>query len=155
RRLRSWILCLRGVAKRSFGEVRSQAELGNERYVVSGIHMHMLFATLTLEREPLQWAEAPQALVNWLQSAGAIASLGLFLVFAARASFSFQRLFAPTGSRVSPGLVRLGAMCTIASWVGFILVGGLYVGSLIGIRGLQLPGANPQGFTIGDYLFGA
>lgn len=117
----------------------------------------MLFATLTLEREPMQWAELPQALVNWLQSAGAIASLGLFLVFAARASFSFQRLFAPAGSRVSAGLVRLGAICAIASWVGFACVGALYVGTFIRISRFQqwLPGAYPEGFSFGDYVFGA
>src|SRR5262245_8763760 len=103
----------------------------------TGTPTPMLFATLTLEREPLQWAEVPQALINWLQSAGAIAALGLFLVFAARASFSFQRLFAPSGNRASSGLVRLGTICTVASWVGFVLVGALYAGSLIGLRRLQ------------------
>jgi ABC-type transport system involved in multi-copper enzyme maturation permease subunit len=117
----------------------------------------MLFATLTLEREPMQWAEVPQALINWLQSAGAIAALGLFLVFVSRASFSFQRLFASGGTRVSSGLVRLGTICTVASWAGFVLVGALYASSLIGLRWSQprLPGANPEGFTVGDYLFGA
>jgi ABC-type transport system involved in multi-copper enzyme maturation permease subunit len=117
----------------------------------------MLFATFTLEREPLQWAEMAQALMGWLQSAGAIAALGLFLVFAGQASFSFQRLFAAPGSRASPALAKLGALCTIISWSGFGLLGLIFAGMLLGIRGAHswLPGVNPNGFTVGDYLFAA
>jgi ABC-type transport system involved in multi-copper enzyme maturation permease subunit len=114
----------------------------------------MLFASFILERYPMPWAEVPQATIGWLQNAGVIAALGLFLVYAAMASFSFERLFAPPGSRASRGLVRLGAMCTIASWVGFGLLGALFVGALLGMRVQSwFPGANPNGLTIGDFLF--
>jgi hypothetical protein len=117
----------------------------------------MLLATLILEREPLQWAELPQALVSWLQSTGAIASLGLFLVFATRASFSFGRLFAPWGGMTSAGLVRLGTIGAVGSWIGFGLLGALFLGATLGIRQAQsaLPGANPYAMTAGDYLFAA
>ncbi len=117
----------------------------------------MIFATLILGRDPLQWADVPQSIVYWLQSAGALAALGLFLVFAARASFSFERLFAPWGGRSSAGLVRLAAICTIASWSGFGLLGMMFAAALLGVRRaqVQLPGMIPGGFTFGDLLFAA
>lgn len=39
----------------------------------------MLLASLELEKEPLQWAEFPVAVVSWIQNAGGLAALGLLV----------------------------------------------------------------------------
>ncbi len=117
----------------------------------------MLFATLILGHEPLQWHEVPQAVVYWLQSAGTIAAVGLFLVYAVQASFSFERMFAPGGRPSSPRLAKIGTFCTIASWVGFAVVAMMFVLAILGVRDIQpqLPGMSFSGFTIGDIVYAA
>ncbi|MEI7685915.1 MAG: hypothetical protein WCL32_12885 [Planctomycetota bacterium] len=114
----------------------------------------MLLATLILEREPLRWVELPQVIINWLQSAGVIAALGLFLVFAVRASFSFRRLFQFGGGSVSLGLVRLGAICATLSWILFGALIVFAIGSWLGIKQTQalLPSTVTGFVTIGDLL---
>ena len=42
----------------------------------------MLFASLYLEREPLNWAHLPESLVGWLQNAGGAAAFAIALVLA-------------------------------------------------------------------------
>jgi ABC-type transport system involved in multi-copper enzyme maturation permease subunit len=39
----------------------------------------MMFASLVLEREPLRWADLPGALITWVQDAGMVAALALFI----------------------------------------------------------------------------
>jgi hypothetical protein len=39
----------------------------------------MIFASLVLDREPMQWSEFPTALATWLQDAGSLSAVALFI----------------------------------------------------------------------------
>jgi ABC-type transport system involved in multi-copper enzyme maturation permease subunit len=116
----------------------------------------MFFATLYLEREPMQWAELPGAALGWLQSAGLVAALAIFLVFAVRSSFRFDLLFTGIGgAKPSKSLVRLGTIATLLAWAGYAALLLLFIGSALGVPAAQdwLPGVNPLMPTVGDLVF--
>jgi ABC-type transport system involved in multi-copper enzyme maturation permease subunit len=73
----------------------------------------MLWATFVMEREPTRWADLGPKLVEWLQGAGAVASLGLAFFFFLHARSSFDRMFG------GPPRLHL----TLADRLGQILVG--------------------------------
>src|SRR5260370_8823001 len=45
----------------------------------------MLFASLVIEREPLEWSRLPDAISGWLQNAGGVSALAIMLVLIAHA----------------------------------------------------------------------
>ena len=112
-----------------------------------------MFATFVIEREPTRLNDLLPVLVAWLQSVGAIASLGLAIYFLA--NITRGRLVDTTqtvGRRTMKALARFGAW---GSWIGMAAVfAAAYLqwsGSQVG-RALQ-PGSVPGGFSIGDLLF--
>lgn len=117
----------------------------------------MLFATLILEREPMQLADLPQAVMNWLQSAGALASLGLFLFFLIKGRGRFAEMFRSEGRKTEARAASLGTLLTVLSWFGFAVLGVMFAASWIGIGSVAnaLPGSGGVQATLGDYIFAA
>ena len=119
----------------------------------------MMFATFVIEREPTRLADLLPVLIAWLQSVGAIACFGLVLYFAAT-------LFHPRSD-----VVKISAMK--AADEGFLARFGslgifdrnrgapcaarhrrprTWASGNRAARSLR-PGSNPDGFSVGDYLF--
>jgi ABC-type transport system involved in multi-copper enzyme maturation permease subunit len=76
----------------------------------------MLFSYFYLERDPLQWVNLPLAAMVWLQNAGTVAALGLFLVF-------LTYLVTPEGRGDLASLWTrrpLLVLLTGLSWLGFL-----------------------------------
>lgn len=117
----------------------------------------MLLATLVIEREPLRWEDVPPALLLWLQSAGAMASLALFVFFLIAGRGSLKRMFRGQGQPASTTTVRLGIAYTVASWLGYIVLGVFFIARGLGVRAVHplIPGAYPDRPSPGDYLFAA
>jgi hypothetical protein len=80
----------------------------------------MLFATLVLERDPLQWADLPTGLETWIQDVGGFAAAALVV-------YALYRWFRPaTGSRIpwpgwQRGLFRLALLGIVVGY-GLLLV---------------------------------
>jgi hypothetical protein len=112
-----------------------------------------MFATFVIEREPTRLADLLPVLVAWLQSVGAIASLGLGIYFLA--NLSRGRLVAATesaGRRTLKALARFGAW---GSWIGMAAV---FAAAYLQWGGSQMsrmlqPGSVPGGFSLGDLIF--
>jgi hypothetical protein len=112
----------------------------------------MLFATLVIEREPTRLADLLPVLFTWLQSVGAIASLGLAIFFAVNLRRGRLVDATPTVSRrMGSFLARFGAG---ASFVGLLVVFTAVMLDWFGSRAARpfRPGSNPNGFSIGDYV---
>jgi hypothetical protein len=106
----------------------------------------MIFASgLILDREPLQWSQLPAALIDWVQTAGAFAALGL--VFWVLVRF-LQR---ERATLTAPGPSRLYALLIVLAWAGYGVIILLWFGAVLGLTRLVslLPGG---GGTFGDYL---
>lgn len=106
----------------------------------------MLFSTLLLDREPMQWADFPRALMSWVQNAGALASLATLIWFIANlASSRLEK------RRINvPGIV----LAVLAlSWLGVFLVGGLFVVNWLGDDALHhlLPTRGGD-ISVGDWM---
>jgi hypothetical protein len=97
----------------------------------------MIFATgLILDREPLRWAQVPGELIDWVQTAGAFASLGIFLWLLVRL---LQREKTPFSSgRVHP----LITLAVSLSWLGYAFLFLLWLGNWMGLR------------RVGEWLYG-
>lgn len=71
-----------------------------------------MFAALVLEREPTTWAQLPEVLIAWLQSAGGVAAFGICIFLALTLS---HRAFGQGGGR--------GADYRFARFIPFALLG--------------------------------
>jgi hypothetical protein len=116
----------------------------------------MLFASLILDRAPLQWSQFPDALGGWLQNAGGVAAFGIAIVLLARylqrevSEIDFWSL----SPRLRSLLPTLKA-CIIASAVGFALLLVIWLGDRMGIPGLKrfVPRSrDTDPTTIGDWM---
>lgn len=80
-----------------------------------------MFATLVIEREPLQWSDLPGAVLSWLQDAGGFAAAALAITFVVTR-------MRPLGNRTEqkPGLRSLlFRVAVAAAAVAYIVGGGL------------------------------
>lgn len=109
----------------------------------------MLFSTLLLDREPLQWAEFPRALMSWVQNAGALASLATLIWFIA----------AVAGSRLEKRRINAPAIVVAVlalSWLGVFLVGALFVVNWLGDDALgHLLPTRGGDVSVGDWMLTA
>ena len=112
----------------------------------------MMFATLVIEREPTRLADLLPYLVAWLQSVGAIASLGLAIYYLVNLTRGRTVKASQTKGRTLRALALLGAW---GSWIGMGVVLSSVALQSLGLRAAAAlqPGSNPDGFSIGDYLF--
>jgi hypothetical protein len=114
----------------------------------------MLFATFVIEREPTRLADFLPLLMAWLQSVGAIASLGLGIFL--WMNFFRGKLVDATqtaGRRVLASLARFGAYGALLGMAFVLAVMVLHSIGTIRIGNEFRPGSNPNGFSIGDYIF--
>src|SRR5262249_39185764 len=116
----------------------------------------MLFASLVIEREPLQWSRLPDAISGWLQNAGGVSALAILLVLLARAlqrnpdELNFWD-FSPRLRRFLPVLKG----CIIASFLGYLVLAVVWTADRIGIPGLKplVPRESAaQSNTMGDWI---
>jgi len=112
----------------------------------------MVFAALTLEREPMKWAELPMALRGWAQTAGLVAALALIIWTINWVVQNRMRHRSPM-PRTASGrifLLFLGISAGLFAFLGLTLLG-----RQINIRALaeMSPGADPMRPTIGNWLF--
>ena len=116
----------------------------------------MLFASLVIEREPLQWSRLPDAISGWLQNAGGVSALAILLVLLARAlqrnpdELNFWD-FSPRLRRFLPVLKG----CVVASFLGYLALAVVWTADRIGIPGLKplVPRETAiQPNTIGDWI---
>jgi hypothetical protein len=112
----------------------------------------MIFATgLVLDREPLQWWMLPYVVLDWVQTAGAFAALGVFLWFIVR---YLQRERTPfTSVELSP--LMMG--CILMSWAGAAFVLLCWLGSRMGLSFMDdwLPRWGQGSLSIGDIVLTA
>jgi hypothetical protein len=108
----------------------------------------MIFASLILEREPSRWTDVPAMLALWTQNVGALAALGALLWFIVTLTqHGGEKRRIPI---VLPALIALGA-----AWLGFFIVGAMFVLYWLGAEGLG-PHLPQFGLiTLGDYLLTA
>jgi hypothetical protein len=116
----------------------------------------MLFASLVIEREPLQWSQLPDAISGWLQNAGGVSALAIMLVLIARALQRDPRElnFWDLSPRLRP-LISVLKGCIIASGLGYLALALAWTADRIGIPGLKLfvprdSAAHPN--TFGDWI---
>src|SRR5262245_30915681 len=86
-----------------------------------------MFATLVLEREPLQWSDLPGAILSWVQDVGGFAAVGLviwFVVTRLQQSGGPPEGPKPIRDRLFKLLVAVGAIAYIAGG-GFKLLANL------------------------------
>src|SRR5688572_10348183 len=109
----------------------------------------MLFSTLLLDREPMQWADFPRALMSWVQNAGALAALATLIWFIA--TLASSRL---EKRRINVPSIVLVVL--IASWLGVFLVGSLFVVNWLGDDSLRhlLPTRGGD-VSVGDWMLTA
>jgi ABC-type transport system involved in multi-copper enzyme maturation permease subunit len=99
----------------------------------------MIFASLVIEREPTTWAQLPAAVAAWLQDAGSLSALALFVWCLA---YVFQR---PAGvSREGNWVKTLFAYAAVGSFLLF----GLY-GVLLFAQNVQHVPINPDNLRAG------
>src|ERR1043165_4940810 len=98
----------------------------------------VLFASFYLERPPLQWQQAPQALVVWIQYSGGLAAIGIALYFLARAvqpdAKASTILTFPKRLEVLSSLIRYAV---IFAGIGYGLLILQWLGIMAGITGLR------------------
>jgi hypothetical protein len=116
----------------------------------------MLFASLVMEREPLQWNRLPDAISGWLQNAGGVAALAIMLVLLARALQRDPRElnFWDFSPRLRPFLSVLKG-CVFASGLGYLALAVVWTADRIGIPGLKplVPRETAaQSNTMGDWI---
>src|SRR6516162_5840501 len=116
----------------------------------------MLFASLVIEREPLQWSRLPDAISGWLQNAGGVSALAIMLVLIARALQRDPRElnFWDLSPRWRPVLSVLKG-CVIAAGLGYLTLALVWSADRIGIPGLKqfVPrDSAAQSNTIGDWI---
>lgn len=114
----------------------------------------MLFASIFLDREPMQWRQMPEAIAVWLQNAGGVAALGIALVLLAGVLSRDTKESPLWNLSVALRPLRLVLMIAISSaGVGYALLLLAWLGDLVKIPGAKffLPRASSMhGFTIGD-----
>src|SRR5262245_26879719 len=107
--------------------------------------MH-LFASLILERVPMEWAQMPGALSTWLQNAGGVAAFGIALVLlAGYLSRDTQESPLWNISNAVQPLIGILRVCIIAAALGYAFLVLVWLGELVGIKGLTrfLPRTRP------------
>src|ERR1017187_4388204 len=119
----------------------------------------MIFPSLYLEREPMQWAQMPVALVAWLQNAGGVAAFGVFLVLIAGylQRDSRNRNFFNLPANMQLGFAFAGYFClATAILYGFLLL--CWIAKLLNLKGalVFLPRAHESlPLTVGDWILAA
>lgn len=116
----------------------------------------MLFASLVLEREPVQWSQLPGALMAWCQNAGAVAAFGVALVLLAQTVTRNPNewIVWNISDRLRP-IYSLLRYFVIAAGIGYAALILLWLGDLFRIPGLRrfLPGAGGDlAYTAGDWI---
>jgi hypothetical protein len=114
-----------------------------------------LFASVYLDREPMQWAHMGAAFMVWLQNAGAVAAFGIILVLIAgylqRDARSRGYVNLPTST---PGFAYAGYLVMgMALLYAFLIV--CFIANLLNIRGANifLPRPHPSvPPTYGDWI---
>ncbi|MFM7149881.1 MAG: ABC transporter permease [Gemmataceae bacterium] len=76
----------------------------------------MIFAALTLDREPLRLADLPLYLISWIQSAGGFALVGLLLFYL----FGLPRWRPEDRKKVPSWLSSLFVGCTLVALAGYL-----------------------------------
>lgn len=115
-----------------------------------------LFASLVIDRAPLQWEEMPTALLAWLQNAGGVAAFGVALVLLASA-LSRDTQESPLWNltvALRPLRFVLLFACSVAG-IGYALLLLVWIGGLFKIPNVRflLPRPSPfYALTIGDYI---
>jgi len=114
------------------------------------------FASLVIDREPMTWAQMPDALVSWLQNAGGVAALGVgIVVLAGILSRDTQESPLWNLANAIRPLIGLLRICVGIAALGYAFLLLVWVGDLAGVPGLRmlLPRGRMQDqFTIGDWL---
>lgn len=89
--------------------------------------MPPLFA-IVIERDPLQWADLPAGLVQWLQAAGIFATLGLLVGFPLGLALRLPGLRREDRAALPGWMITLFALCTVVAVLGY-LIGGVLAAS--------------------------
>jgi len=116
----------------------------------------MLFASLILDRMPLYWGNLPDALSMWLQNAGGVAAVGIFLVmlihYVQRDAVDQSIWNLPSGLKFLSdyflylfGAVVIAYLVVIVGWIGL----WLEIRGAANFAPRQIPGT---ALTIGDWI---
>src|ERR1019366_9368765 len=94
----------------------------------------MLFASLAIEREPLQWSKLPDALTVWVQNAGGVAAVGIALILLAR--YFSRDTNQLTFWNFPPRLRFLNTVlqyCIIVSGIGYAVISLAWLGNAMNV----------------------
>jgi hypothetical protein len=113
----------------------------------------MLFASLYLDRRPLDWTQLPAALTIWVQVAGVVAAVGIALVLLARALsrnpnewivWSFSERLRPAATYMR--------FAVLLSGIGYVIHVLLMIGGFVGVP--RIGSLLPRPFVGSPYTFG-
>jgi hypothetical protein len=119
----------------------------------------MIFAStgLILEREPPQWGDFLGYVVLWVQNAGAVAALGLFIFMLAqlvRRRHPLAGIDDRSSSGRAGGLASLGVGLASLSFLGYLFIAFIGIANVSGgaLANLIPRAGQRQGLSLGDYL---